>query len=100
MDVGMVGSRQYGLRHQKSLLARRASRQRLQPHTLSRGRVNSRWGHRCRHSRRMPATATPSSHMLADDAAVESAVFGSSGILSALPQGGLHISQHYQRRSQ
>jgi 3-hydroxyisobutyrate dehydrogenase-like beta-hydroxyacid dehydrogenase len=30
--------------------------------------------------------------MLADDAAVESVVFGSSGILSALPKGGLHVS--------
>ena len=30
--------------------------------------------------------------MLADDAAVESAVFGENGILKALPAGGLHIS--------
>jgi 3-hydroxyisobutyrate dehydrogenase-like beta-hydroxyacid dehydrogenase len=30
--------------------------------------------------------------MLADDAAVESAVFGENGILKALPVGGLHIS--------
>jgi 3-hydroxyisobutyrate dehydrogenase-like beta-hydroxyacid dehydrogenase len=30
--------------------------------------------------------------MLADDAAVESVVFGESGILSALPSGGIHIS--------
>jgi 3-hydroxyisobutyrate dehydrogenase-like beta-hydroxyacid dehydrogenase len=30
--------------------------------------------------------------MLADDTAVESVVFGDSGILSGLPQGGIHIS--------
>jgi 3-hydroxyisobutyrate dehydrogenase-like beta-hydroxyacid dehydrogenase len=30
--------------------------------------------------------------MVADDSAVEAVVFGSSGILSALPKGGLHVS--------
>jgi 3-hydroxyisobutyrate dehydrogenase-like beta-hydroxyacid dehydrogenase len=30
--------------------------------------------------------------MVADDSAVEAVVFGSSGVLSALPKGGLHVS--------
>jgi 3-hydroxyisobutyrate dehydrogenase-like beta-hydroxyacid dehydrogenase len=91
MEVGFVGLGNMGLGIVKSLL--RAGH-RVTAYNRTRARVDALI------SDGVTAAATPADAchgeavltMLADDAAVESLVFGSSGILSALPKGGLHVS--------
>jgi 3-hydroxyisobutyrate dehydrogenase-like beta-hydroxyacid dehydrogenase len=91
MEIGFVGLGNMGSGIVKSLL--RAGH-RVTVYNRTRARVDALI------SDGVTAAATPADAcrgeavltMLADDAAVESVVFGSSGILSALPKGGLHVS--------
>jgi 3-hydroxyisobutyrate dehydrogenase-like beta-hydroxyacid dehydrogenase len=91
MEIGFVGLGNMGSGIAKSLL--RAGH-RVTAYNRTRARVDALV------SEGIAVAATPADacrgeavlSMLADDAAVESVVFGSSGILSALPKGGLHVS--------
>jgi 3-hydroxyisobutyrate dehydrogenase-like beta-hydroxyacid dehydrogenase len=91
MEVGFVGLGNMGSGIVKSLL--RAGH-RVTAYNRTRARVDALVPDG------VAAAATPADAcrgeavltMLADDAAIESVVFGSSGILSALPRGGLHVS--------
>src|ERR1035438_6364808 len=91
MEVGIIGLGHMGSGIAKSLL--RAGH-RVTAYNRTRSRVDALA------AEGVSVAATPADacrgdavlSMLADDAAVESVVFGSSGILSALPKGGLHVS--------
>jgi 3-hydroxyisobutyrate dehydrogenase-like beta-hydroxyacid dehydrogenase len=91
MEVGIVGLGHMGSGIAKSLL--RAGHQ-VTAYNRSRARVDALV------SEGIKVAASPADacrgevvlSMLADDVAVEAVVFGSSGILSALPRGGLHVS--------
>jgi 3-hydroxyisobutyrate dehydrogenase-like beta-hydroxyacid dehydrogenase len=91
MDVGIVGLGNMGSGIAKSLLraghrvtAYNRTRARADALVSSGAKVATTVAEACRGE----AVLT----MLADDAAVESVVFGESGILSALPSGGIHVS--------
>jgi 3-hydroxyisobutyrate dehydrogenase-like beta-hydroxyacid dehydrogenase len=91
MDVGIVGLGNMGSGIARSLLraghrvtAYNRTRARADALVSSGAKVATTVAETCRGE----AVLT----MLADDAAVESVVFGESGILSALPGGGIHVS--------
>jgi 3-hydroxyisobutyrate dehydrogenase-like beta-hydroxyacid dehydrogenase len=91
MDVGIVGLGNMGSGIAKSLLraghrvtAYNRTRARADALVSSGAKVATTVAEACRGE----AVLT----MLADDAAVESVVFGESGILSTLPSGGIHVS--------
>jgi 3-hydroxyisobutyrate dehydrogenase-like beta-hydroxyacid dehydrogenase len=91
MEVGVIGLGGMGSGIAKSLL--RGGHQ-VTAYNRTRARVDALVSEGIR------VAATPADacrgeavlSMLADDAAVEAVVFGSAGILSALPKGGLHVS--------
>jgi 3-hydroxyisobutyrate dehydrogenase-like beta-hydroxyacid dehydrogenase len=91
MDVGIVGLGNMGSGITKSLL-------RAGHRVIAYNRTRARADALIPDGVTVAATPADACHgdavltMLADDAAVESAVFGSSGILSALPKSGLHVS--------
>ncbi len=91
MDIGFIGLGKMGRGMAQNLIQAGHSVT-VWNRTASALTIYKNWRARCCHPRQNGANRNHQSTMLADDAAVESAVFGENGILKALPAGGLHIS--------
>jgi 3-hydroxyisobutyrate dehydrogenase-like beta-hydroxyacid dehydrogenase len=91
MDAGLIGLGNMGSGIAKSLL--RAGH-RLTVHNRTRSRVEALRSEGAIVANSVADACRPGIvlTMLADDAALESVVFGVDGILASLPRGGLHIS--------